>query len=80
MSELTLNDYATGLMMCAARVKAIAEEVAEHVAADNLDGASLVLGTQDGKMAELEGAWNDLHKRLVDGGANWERALGRGGE
>lgn len=74
MSDLTLTDHATGLVMCAERVRTIADEVAGLVAAGNLDGASVVLGTQGGKMAELGEAWDDLHKRLIAAGADWKRA------
>jgi hypothetical protein len=77
MAEHTLNDYATDFVMQANRVLAIAEEVQQAVADDNLDGAYLVLGVSHGKLATLNEAMMDMQKRLEDAGADWERALGR---
>lgn len=75
MSDLTLNDYASGFDLAARRVMAIATEVSEHIATDDLDAASLVLGTQQGKLAELHECWGDLLERLLDAGADWKRAV-----
>lgn len=80
MSDHTLNDHASAFAQSAERVRSIAEEVAEHVAAGDLDSAILVLGVSHGKMAELHESMGELQKQLAEAGANWKRALGRSGE
>ena len=80
MSGLTLNDHATGFVQSAQRVASIADEVAELVAAGDLDSAILVLGVSHGKMAELRESMGELQKQLDDAGADWKRPLGRSGD
>jgi len=76
MSELTLNDYASDLVLQAQRVAAIADELAEHVASNKLDAAILVLGVSHGQLAALNESMVEMQRRLQDAGADWQRALG----
>jgi hypothetical protein len=77
MTEHTLNDNVMQLERDLNRLEAIVKEVAEAVTSGNLDGASLVLGTQGGKVASFNDSYPALHKKLLDEGADYKRALGR---
>lgn len=77
MSEPTLQECAAEFRSAVQSVADIADEVAEHVEADNLDSAILPLATGQGKLADLLAAWKGLQQRLSDAGASCERALGR---
>lgn len=78
MSDLTLADHARDLEMSVQRVVAINDEVQEAIANGDLDGAVLVLGVSGAKFTDVTASAAALQKRLIDDGADWERARDRG--
>jgi hypothetical protein len=50
MTDLTINDWVQDLRLNLNRLEGIVDEVERAIADGNLDGAALVLGTQDGKI------------------------------
>jgi hypothetical protein len=59
-----LADLTAFLMLEANRVQASAEEVAQHVAAGNLDAAKRVLSLSRGHLADAEEAWQIVGGKL----------------
>ena len=77
MNDLTLNDYARDFAMSATRAQDIADEVAQHVADNDLDAAVLVLGVSGNKLRAVMDSAAELQRRLQDAGADWQRARDR---
>lgn len=77
MTDHDLGAIATQLEMDARRVLDYAEQAAQAVADGDLDGASLVLGTQGAKLDSLTETWSALHRALPEAGADWQRARDR---
>lgn len=78
MAELTIQDLVTDLNLNLNRLTGIVEEVSKAVENGNLDGATLVLGTQSGKIGRFTDSYAALQSKLGDEGASYERALDRG--
>lgn len=74
MSELTIQDLVTDLDLNLERLNGIVREVSEAVADGNLDGASLVLGTQTGKIGRFTDSYAALQRKLEEEGADYRRA------
>jgi hypothetical protein len=78
MSELTSKHLAADLLRLVDKLSGIAEEVSTHVTTGNLDGAALVLGTQSGKVHQLNEAYTALQAKVEEEGGDVERALQQG--
>ncbi|MGZ6670798.1 MAG: hypothetical protein ACXVFM_00430 [Solirubrobacteraceae bacterium] len=77
LNDPTLNDYALDFAMTAQRVLDIADEVQRHVANDDIDAADLVMGTSYNKLEGLNDGWREMHSKLREAGADWERTKQR---
>lgn len=75
--EVTVDHLVTDLGLNLERLRGIVEEVAQAIADGNLNGAALVLGTQDGKIGRFAESYNALYSKLGEEGASPGKALGR---
>jgi hypothetical protein len=75
--EVTVDHLVTDLGLNLERLRGIVEEVAQAIADGNLNGAALVLGTQDGKIGRFAESYNALYAKLGEEGASPGKALGR---
>lgn len=72
--ELTVEHLLSDLDMNLNRLTSIVEEVARHITEGNLDGAAMVLGTQNGKIGRFLNSYQALYEKL-GGQAAGERAM-----
>lgn len=73
--EMTIQDHLANLHRSLAKVTSIVEEASQQINEDHLDHATAVLGSQDGKLAELTDAYDGLYGKLHEEGARPERAI-----
>jgi hypothetical protein len=70
MSDLTSSDWMQDLRLNLTRLEDIVTETEQLIIAGNLDGAALVLGSQDGKIQRFQESYSGLYSKLFEEGAD----------